>query len=87
MPKTLFSPAQHGFRFANYFENVIFEESPFGRIATRGRCGGMAFAALDHYYAGLALPNVTQRNSRRRWSRRTTRHSQTISTGARSTAF
>lgn len=61
MPKTLFSPAQHGFRFANYFENVIFEESPFGRIATRGRCGGMAFAALDHYYAGLALPNVTQR--------------------------
>jgi hypothetical protein len=59
MPSTLFSPAKHGFRFANFFENVIFEESPFGRVATRGRCGGMAFTALDHFYAGLPVPGFT----------------------------
>ncbi len=56
MPKTAFSPAQHGFFFANAFENVIVKDSPFGRIATRGRCGGMAFAALDHFYSGMPLP-------------------------------
>jgi hypothetical protein len=59
MPKTLFSPTKDGFRFANAFENVIFEESPFGRVATRGRCGGMAFAALDHFYAGAEMPGFT----------------------------
>ncbi len=59
MPKTQFSPVKHGFQFANTFENVIFEESPVGRVATRGRCGGMAFAALDHFYAGLQLPRFT----------------------------
>jgi hypothetical protein len=41
------------------FENVIFEESPFGRVSTRGRCGGMAFAALDHFYAGLQMPALS----------------------------
>jgi hypothetical protein len=56
MPKTTFSPAQNGFFFANAFENVIVEDSPIGRIATRGRCGGMAFAALDHFYSGAQLP-------------------------------
>lgn len=64
MPKTLFSPAKHGFHFANYFENVILEDSPFGRIATRGRCGGMAFTALDHFHAGLPLPNFSQEQLR-----------------------
>jgi hypothetical protein len=59
MPKTTFKPEQHGYHFANFFENVILEESPMGKIATRGRCGGMAFSALDHFYSGLQLPKFT----------------------------
>jgi hypothetical protein len=59
MPKTRFSVAKDGFKFANSFENVIFEESPFGRVATRGRCGGMAFAVLDHFYAGAQVPSFS----------------------------
>jgi hypothetical protein len=59
MPKTRFSVAKDGFKFANSFENVIFEESPFGRVATRGRCGGMAFAVLDHFYAGVQVPSFS----------------------------
>jgi hypothetical protein len=55
---TNFDPAKHGFAFANDFENTVFVR-PDGTawIKTRGRCGGMAFAALDYYFAGLPVPN------------------------------
>jgi hypothetical protein len=50
-----FIPAQHGFAFTNDFVNPIsiagipIEES-------RGRCGGMAFAALDYWHHRLPVP-------------------------------
>jgi hypothetical protein len=55
---TRFDPVKHGFRFKNDFENVLFlkpDGTPW--ITTSGRCGGMAFAALDYFFAGLAIPN------------------------------
>lgn len=56
MPKTQFAPATNGYRFANYFVNVIAKVPGVGTVQTAGRCGGMAFSALDHYGAGLTLP-------------------------------
>ncbi len=55
MLKTDFMPLQHGFHFSNDFVNSIVN-TPFGKIESRGRCGGMAFAALDYYYAKILLP-------------------------------
>jgi hypothetical protein len=48
-----------GFHFANRFVNevVIY---PFGiHQETRGRCGEMAYVALDCYFAGLPIPTHT----------------------------
>jgi hypothetical protein len=56
MPKVDFNPQQHGFHFVNYFTNVIQPLPGMTPITTRGRCGGMAFAALDHYFAGKPVP-------------------------------
>lgn len=56
MPKTQFSPAKDGFQFANYFVNQIADVPGVGKLQTAGRCGGMAYGALDHYAAGLSLP-------------------------------
>ena len=47
MPRTAFDPAKHGFHFANGFVNNVADLGPLGKITTRGRCGGMAYAALD----------------------------------------
>ncbi|NTW71744.1 MAG: hypothetical protein HGA49_05820 [Eubacteriaceae bacterium] len=55
MVKTEFTPLKHGFHFSNNFINTIFK-TPFGKIESRGRCGGMAFASLDYYYAKLPVP-------------------------------
>lgn len=55
MPKTSFSPAENGFHFANGFVNKIIDTS-FGKIESRGRCGGMAFASLDYYFAKVPVP-------------------------------
>lgn len=44
---TGFRPTRHGFPFANTWRDTIF-----GVIASRGRCGGMVFAALDYFDAG-----------------------------------
>ncbi len=63
---TGFIPSQHGFHFANSFPPVpdIVIPIPFGRIelgdASNGLCGGMVFAALDHYLA--KHPIVAQKN-------------------------
>lgn len=55
MVKTDFTPLKHGFHFSNNFVNNILNTS-FGKIESRGRCGGMAFASLDYYYAKILVP-------------------------------
>lgn len=56
MPTT-FRPGEHGFGFPNGFEDD-FVKLPGGKHAfkTRGRCGGMAFLALDHWHHGRPIP-------------------------------
>jgi hypothetical protein len=56
---TNFLPQQHGFHFRNSFVNVIVN-IPGVYLATRGRCGGMAYTALDYYYAQRPIPRYTQ---------------------------
>jgi hypothetical protein len=51
MPRTTFQPALHGFHFANEFANHVL-----GGWTTYGRCGGMAYTALDYYFAKLPIP-------------------------------
>ena len=54
MPHTSFSVQQHGFQFSNSFDNYRF----FGPIEINlsGRCGGMAYSALDYYYTPMPIP-------------------------------
>ena len=44
---TGFRPTRHGFPFANTWRDTVL-----GLIASRGRCGGMVFAALDYFDVG-----------------------------------
>ena len=55
MPKTQFSPQADGFHFINSFENIV-KLPIIGTIRTYGRCGGMSYTALDHYFARLSMP-------------------------------
>ncbi|MGY4645178.1 MIR domain-containing protein [Cellulomonas sp. URHB0016] len=50
-----FDPAVHGFAFANRFVDVFLSVGTF-EITTAGRCGGMAYLALDHWTAGRPVP-------------------------------
>jgi len=50
---TGFRPTRHGFPFANTWRDTVL-----GVIASRGRCGGMVFAALDYFDAGEAIPGA-----------------------------
>lgn len=50
MPKADFVPERDGFHFANEFVNVIAKFPGYGTIETGGRCGGMAYAALDYWF-------------------------------------
>jgi hypothetical protein len=53
-----FDPSRDAFAFRNTFVNKI----SIARIPiteTRGRCGGMAFAALDHWHARIHIPATT----------------------------
>lgn len=50
-----FSPLVNGFHFKNDFIDRILQTN-FGNIETRGRCGGMAFAALDYYFSKIPIP-------------------------------
>jgi hypothetical protein len=60
MPKTAFNSVEHGFRFANAFANSVVNIPSLGiNIKTYGRCGGMAFAALDHWYNRLPIPQTS----------------------------
>ena len=46
-----FSPVQHGFKFRNDFVNHVITVTSLGiNFDTLGRCGGMAFAALDYWH-------------------------------------
>jgi hypothetical protein len=56
---TSFTPGKHGFHFANRFVNHLADIPGYGPIVTRGRCGGMSFAALDYYFAGMDIPGET----------------------------
>jgi uncharacterized protein YjbI with pentapeptide repeats len=57
MPRTDFHPKRHGFRFENRFDNHRF----FGPIHLNfgGRCGGMAYAALDYFFSRVPIPTQT----------------------------
>ena len=50
---TGFRPTRHGFPFANTWRDAVL-----GVIASRGRCGGMVFAALDYFNAGEPIPGA-----------------------------
>lgn len=56
MPKTNFMPLKHGFHFQNSFTDKIISTS-FGKIETKGRCGGMSYASLDYYFSGILVPS------------------------------
>jgi hypothetical protein len=55
MPFTKFDPTLHGFHFPNSFDNELL----FDRVRTLGLCGGMAYASLDYFLAGLPVPTHT----------------------------
>jgi hypothetical protein len=59
MPRTAFIPEQHGFQFPNSSTNQVATLPGGLQIETHGRCGGMAYAALDYYFAGLLVPSDT----------------------------
>lgn len=48
---TGFRPSADGFGFANTWQDMLL-----GALPSRGRCGGMVFAALDYFVAGVPLP-------------------------------
>ena len=51
-----FDPATHGFAFPNAFVNVVLTLPNGAQITTAGRCGGMAYAALDYFLPGQPVP-------------------------------
>jgi len=51
-----FDPATHGFAFPNAFVNEVLTLPNGAKITTAGRCGGMAYAALDYFLAGQPVP-------------------------------
>jgi hypothetical protein len=53
MPMTNFDPVKHGLHFSN--NNITWS---FAGISGKAMCGGMAYASLDFYYNGLAVPMV-----------------------------
>ena len=61
MPKTQFTPQADGFHFINSFENIV-KLPLIGTIRTYGRCGGMSYTALDHYFAQLSMPGLATRD-------------------------
>jgi hypothetical protein len=60
MAMTTFEPkqhGQHGFHFPNSFvNNILIAGISF---TTKGRCGGMVYAALDYYNTGTIAPSDT----------------------------
>lgn len=57
MIRTAFNLVQHGFKFRNDFVNHVISVPSLGiNFNTLGRCGGMAFTALDYWHNHLAVP-------------------------------
>ncbi len=58
---TDFLPSINGFHFRNQFEAVpplkLIGELKYGD-ASKGMCGGMVYAALDYFNAGLEIPQI-----------------------------
>ncbi|HZL05127.1 MAG TPA: hypothetical protein VFE45_06875 [Coriobacteriia bacterium] len=52
---TGFRPSTHGFGFPNAWHDLVL-----GAITSRGRCGGMVFAALDRFAADVPLTPAEQ---------------------------
>jgi len=65
MKQTDFIPKDHAFKFSNRFVNELLTIKRFVfwgktyKIETDGRCGGMAYAALDYYFANEKIPEFT----------------------------
>jgi hypothetical protein len=58
--ETGFDPAKHAFRFPNQFVNTLISKRKIIRkVRTKGRCGGMAFTALDCFYSERSVPPLT----------------------------
>lgn len=55
---TSFDPTTHGFNFENTFTNDFIREVDW---RTNGLCGGMVYAALDHFLAGKPIPRQDYR--------------------------
>jgi hypothetical protein len=51
---TPFTGANNGFQFDNTFVTDV--SGTFGNFQTKGLCGGMSYAALDYYLAGMRVP-------------------------------
>ena len=58
---TDFNSKKNGFYFSNKFKNVVFDNFLFS-WTTSGRCGGMAYAALDYFYAGIPIPTHNEKD-------------------------
>ena len=86
MPTTTFDPAIHGFRFDNRFVNVVVSLPGVPKFRTKGRCGGLTYAALDYFTLLRAAPTFTP-DTAARGSHRMVIRSPTISCAASSTAF
>ena len=62
---TDFLPSRNGWPFDNSFEAIppfkLFGELRYGD-ASRGLCGGMVYAALDYFLAGLDIPQIADQD-------------------------
>ena len=56
MPTTAFDPTVHGFGFDDRFVNVVALLPGGLKLRTKGRCGGMTYAALDYFHLGRGAP-------------------------------
>ncbi len=72
-----FRPSVHGFPFPNSYppdRPFFLFDTPFGAVqfadATRGLCGGMVYAAIDLFVAGLPVPATPTDPVFRRFCRR-----------------
>src|SRR4051812_9764525 len=55
MVTTDFKPSIHGWPIVNSFQ---YQMPVLNQQTTMGFCGGMCWAALNHYYKGSAIPRV-----------------------------
>ncbi|GAB2997200.1 hypothetical protein [Saccharothrix stipae] len=53
---TSFDPRVHGFQFANQFQTTPFQNVGLPDWRFGGLCGGMSYAALDHFFTGKRPP-------------------------------